>query len=85
VTGHVIGVSPFTAAGSDDMKNTPTFSLAMPVDGTAGQLAAVAVPSGTRPYVLGSYVAAPRLIVTTLSSGQLFARNTAKHGGLISG
>ena len=45
--------------------------------GTAGQVAAVGVPSGTRPNIVGSYVVAPRVIVTTLSSGQLFARNTA--------
>jgi len=75
----------FIDAGSEDRNITPTLELAMPVAGTAGQLAALGVPLGTRPNMVASYVWPPRVIVTTLSFGQLFARNTAKHGGAMLG
>ena len=75
----------FVDDGSCDRNNTPTFSLAMPPLGTAGQFAAFAVPSGTRPNIDASYIMPPRSIVTALSSGQLFARNTPKQGGAIDG
>ena len=50
VTGHVIGVM-LVAIGSDARNNTPTSELAMPVAGIVGQVAVLAVPSGTRPNV----------------------------------
>src|SRR5664279_5860585 len=78
VTGHVVGFTPFADVGSDDKNNTPTFDCAMPLAATGGQLPAFAVPSGTRPNAVASKVCPLRVIVTVLSSGQLFARNTAK-------
>src|SRR5450432_2972403 len=85
VIGHEVCTPMLIDAGSEDKNITPTLELAMPVAGTAGQLAALGVPLGTRPNMVASYVAPPRVIVTTLSFGQLFARNTAKHGGAMLG
>ena len=51
VTGHAVELPMFCAAGSDDRNITPTLEFAMPLAGIAGQLAAVGVPSGTRPNV----------------------------------
>src|SRR5213083_1410813 len=79
VTGHVIGMPKLFEFGSEPRNNTPTFALAMPVAGIAGQLAAFGVPSGTRPNVVASNGCPARVIEIVLSSGQLFARNTAKH------
>src|SRR5689334_23097107 len=81
-TGHVSGV-PFTLAGSCDRKSTATFPGGIPFVGTAGQLVSGWPGVAMRPKAETLKFIPPRETLTFASFGQLFARNTAKQGGLM--